>query len=147
MQYKSITPKYHVSKPLIPELIPRLVRDGFAKIICNLPDGEIPDAINSETVRDLAIQAGLEFEYIPITVTKITPEIVLRHTNAVLQTDGAVFAYCATGRLCTMLWALEFCQKKSHDDILARTMSAGFDLTSMRNKLETFTPLPSKARP
>lgn len=146
MRLQAITPKYHVTKPLSVTDLPDLVEQGFAKIICNLPDGEVPGSTPSDILRASAQAYGIEFEYLPVTITAITPDIVLRHTNAVLNTSGGVAAYCATGRRCTVMWALEFCDKRPLDEIITKAKTLGFDLSGMRIKLEQFSPLPSNVR-
>ncbi len=146
MQFKALTPKYHVSKPLNADAIPLLAEKGFAKIICNLPDGEIDGQPYNATLSDVADTFGIDFVYIPVTATAMTPQVVLRHTKAVIETEGAVLAYCATGRRCAMLWALEFSDKYPKDRILSKAQAIGFDFSSMRQKLDTFQPLPSGVR-
>jgi len=73
MQLLSITKKYHVSKPLESSDVPELKRMGFARIICNLPDGEISGVTQSREIAAACAEAGIDFEYIPVSVTKITP--------------------------------------------------------------------------
>jgi len=127
-------------------MIPSIADQGFRKIICNLPDGEIPDVHDSARIFEAAAHFDLECVYMPIVMTEMTPQIVLQHTKEVIETNGAVLAYCATGRRALMMWALEFSNKYSIDHILSKADSVGFDLTGMRQKLETFQPLPSGVR-
>lgn len=146
MQFKALTAKYHVSKPISADVIPLLADQGFVKIICNLPDGEIDGQPHSATLADVAASYEIDFDYIPVTVTELTPQVVLRHTKAVIETEGAVLAYCATGRRAAMLWALEFSDKYSQDRIISKARAIGFDFSSMIQKLDTFQPLPSGVR-
>lgn len=146
MKLKPITAKYHVTKTLRIEDLSELVNQGFAKVICNLPDGEVPECPPSEILKDAAKDFGIDFVYLPVTITEITPELVLQHTNEVINTHGGVAAYCATGRRSTVIWALEFSNKRSLDDIIAKSKAIGFDLSGMRMKLEEFSPLPSNVR-
>jgi uncharacterized protein (TIGR01244 family) len=143
MQFKALTAKYHVSNPINADVIPLLADQGFAKIICNLQDGEIDGQPDNATLSDIATTYGIDFVYIPVTVTAMTPQVVLRHTKAVIETEGPVLAYCATGRRCAMLWALEFSDKYSQDRIMSQARAIGYDFSSMRQKLDTFQPLPS----
>ena len=53
-------------------------------------------------MRIAVTEAGMAFDYNPVTMTIFSPELVRRQTDAVLNTNGGVFAYCATGRRCTM---------------------------------------------
>jgi uncharacterized protein (TIGR01244 family) len=139
MQIKQITPKYFVSKLILPDLIPELAQAGFAKIICNLPDGEIEGGTRSDVIRDAAEDYSIDFEYIPITMTSLTKEVVNRHTAAVRGTRGGVLAYCATGRRSTILWALEFADKLPPDTIINRAQAIGYDIAALRSRLENPT--------
>ena len=136
MQLKQVTPKYFVSKIITPGDIVKLVPQGFAKIICNLPDGEIDGSSESKLIRESAGGYGIAFEYIPVTMTAITKEVVAQHTRAVRNTNGAVLSYCATGRRSSVLWAMEFADKMSADAIISRAQSIGYDLEAMRAKLD-----------
>jgi len=91
MNFYKITPKYHV------------------------PDSEAPFEEQSEHMRTAVTEAGMAFDYNPVTMTSFSPELVRRQTDAVLNTNGGVFAYCATGRRCTMLWAFEFAHQRAPD--------------------------------
>lgn len=146
MQVKNVTAKYHISGHITFNKVQSIADRGFRKIICNLPDGEIPDVDDSARILEAAEHFGLDYVYMPIVMTKITPQIVLQHTKEVIETNGAVLAYCATGRRSLAMWALEFSDKYSIDHILSIADSVGFDLASMRQKLETFQPLPSGVR-
>ena len=81
-------------------------------------------------------QAGMAFEYNPVTMTSFSPELVRRQTDAVLNTNGGVFAYCATGRRCTMLWAFEFAHRRAPEDLIQQAARAGMDIASMKDRLE-----------
>lgn len=136
MQLKPVTPKYHITKLLRATDVEHLARLGVAKIICNLPDGEVVGSTPSAEIRDAAERYNIAFDYIPITMTAITPQVVSRQTQAVLNTRGMVVAYCATGRRSLTLWALEFSDKLPTDEILRRGKQLGFDLGSLRSKLD-----------
>lgn len=136
MQLKPVTPKYNITKLLQASDVAHLASLGVAKIICNLPDGEVVGSTPSNEIRDAAAQHNIAFDYIPITMTAITPQVVSRQTQAVLSTRGMVVAYCATGRRSLTLWALEFSDKLPLDQILQRGQRLGFDLGSLRSKLE-----------
>ena len=105
MNIYKITPKYHVTGVLKPESVGQLQRPGIMKVICNRPDSEAPFEEQSEQMRIAVTEAGMAFDYNPVTMTSFSPELVRRQTDAVLNTNGGVFAYCATGQRCTMLWA------------------------------------------
>ena len=59
-----------------------------------------------------------------------------RQTDAVHNTNGGVFAYCATGRRFTMLWAFEIAHQRAPDDLIQQAARAGMDIASMKDRLE-----------
>jgi uncharacterized protein (TIGR01244 family) len=87
-------------------------------------------------MRIAVTQAGMAFEYNPVTMTSFSPELVRTQTDAVLNTQGGVFAYCATGRRSTMLWAFEFAHQRAPDDLIQQAGRAGMDISSMKDRLE-----------
>ena len=87
-------------------------------------------------MRIAVTKAGMAFDYNPVTMTSFSPELVRREKDAVLNTNGGVFAYCATGRRCTMLWAFEFAHQRAPEDVIQPAARAGMDITSMKDRLE-----------
>ena len=102
MNIYKITPKYHVMGVLKPESVGQLKRLGIVKVICNRPDSEAPFEEQNEQMRLAVTEAGIAFDYNPVTMTSFSPVLVRKQTDAVLNTNGGVFAYCTTGRRCTM---------------------------------------------
>jgi uncharacterized protein (TIGR01244 family) len=136
MNIYKITPKYHVTGVLKLESVKRLPQLGFAKVICNRPDSKAPNDEQSEHMCIAVTQAGMAFEYNPVTMTSFSPELVRTQTDAVLNTQGGVFAHCATGRRSTMLWAFEFAHQRAPDDLIQQAGRAGMDISSMKDRLE-----------
>ena len=87
-------------------------------------------------MRIAVTEAGMAFDYNPVTMTSFSPELVRRQTDAVLNTNGGVFAYCATGRRCTMLRAFEFAHQRAREDVIQQAARASMDIASMRDRLE-----------
>ena len=80
--------------------------------------------------------AGMAFDNNPVTMTSFSSKLVRRQTDAVLNTNGGVFAYCATGRRCTMLWAFEFARQRAPEDLIQQAARACIDIASMKDRLE-----------
>ena len=136
MNIYKITTKYHVTGVLKPESVGQLQRLGIVKLICNRPDSEAPLEEQSEQMRIAVTEAGMAFDYNPVTMTSFSPELMRRQTDAVLNKNGGVFAYCATGRRCTMLWAFEFAHQRAPEDLIQQVARAGMDIASMKDRLE-----------
>ena len=92
MNIYKITPKYHDTGVLKPESVGQLQRLGIVKIICNRPDSEAPFEEQSEQLRIAVTEAWMAFDCNPVTMTSFSPEVVRRQTDAVLNTNGGVFA-------------------------------------------------------
>lgn len=136
MNIYKITPKYHVTGVLKPESVGLSQRLRIVKVICNRPDSEAPFEEQSEQIRIAVTEAGMASDYNPVTMTSFSPELVRRQTDAVLNTNGGVFAYCATGRRCSMLLAFEFAHKRAPEDLIQQAARAGMDIASMKDRLE-----------
>lgn len=135
MKIYQITSKYHVAGVLKKEHIAHVRRLGFVKVICNRPDSEAPFEEQSIQIRAAVTQAGMAFELNPVTMTNLTADVVQRQTNAVLNTNGGVLAYCATGRRCAMLWAYEFANRRAPQEIIQQAAKSGMDISSMEERL------------
>ena len=75
MNIYKITPEYHVTGVLKPESVGHLQRLGIEKVICNRPDGEAPLEEQSERIRIAVTEAGMAFEYNPVTMTSFRPNL------------------------------------------------------------------------
>ena len=90
MNIYKITRQYHVTGILKPESVGQLKRLGIVKVICNHPDSEAPFEDQSEHMRLAITEAGMAFDYNPVTMISFSPELVRRQTDAVLNTNGGV---------------------------------------------------------
>lgn len=136
MDVRQVTTRYHVSPQIAPEDIAELKAAGFAKVICNRPDAEVPPSHQAHAVAAAARAADMRFEVHPLTHQTMTPENVARQMAMVEETDGPVLAYCASGTRCTVVWALAQAGTMPVDDILATAAEAGYDLSGLRPTLE-----------
>jgi uncharacterized protein (TIGR01244 family) len=106
MEYREISDNYSVSGQILPDDIAALKAAGFKSVICNRPDNEQPGQPSSDSMKQAAEAAGLEFRYIPVISGQITEENVADQALALEDLQGPVFAYCRTGARCTNLYAL-----------------------------------------
>lgn len=136
MTPRQITPRYSVSPQIEPTDLPAIAAAGFTKVICNRPDSEVPAELQSEAIRIAAEAAGLSFEKLELTHQTMTPENVARQAEMIEHSDGPVFAYCASGTRCSVVWALGQAGQVPVDQILAATAQAGYNLENLRPALE-----------
>lgn len=133
---RQLTPRYHVSPQIAPEDVPALAAAGFAAVICNRPDAEVPVELQAGALRAAVEAAGLRFDVLELTHQTMTPENVARQMALVDAAAGPVLAYCASGTRCSVVWALGQVGGMSTDEILAATREAGYDLSGLRGTLD-----------
>ncbi|SDY41508.1 TIGR01244 family sulfur transferase [Citreimonas salinaria] len=132
MDARQITDRYAVSPQIEPEDAAALRDAGFATVICNRPDAEVPPALQADAIGAAMRAAGLRFEVLPITHQTLTPENAARQAQIIEESEGPVLAYCASGTRSTFIWALGAAGKMSADDIVAAGAQAGYDLSPLR---------------
>lgn len=135
MDARTLTPRYAVSPQISVEDLPQIAEAGFTTVICNRPDEEVPPSHQAETISAAAKELGLKFEVLPLTHQTMTPENVGRQKELIANSDGPVFAYCASGTRCSVVWALGQAGEMEVDDILNTTSNAGYQLDGLRPTL------------
>lgn len=111
--------------------------EGVTLIICNRPDDEDPDQPSSSSIRQAAIEKGINYLWIPITGGQFGEAQVSQMADALSAAEGKVLAYCRSGTRSTLLWALAEASKGGDPDHLARQASAaGYDLSPVRQGME-----------
>ena len=135
MDIRKITDNYAVSPQILPEDLPAIAAAGFTTVICNRPDEEVPAEIQSEVMRIATEAAGLRFEVLPLTHATIGGSVADQMALCAAS-DGPVFAYCASGTRCSIVWSLGQVGQMSTDDIIAATARAGYDLSGLRPQLD-----------
>ncbi|WP_209598123.1 TIGR01244 family sulfur transferase [Ruegeria sp. HKCCSP351] len=136
MEIRQITPRYAVSPQITVEDVPAIAEAGFAKVICNRPNAEVPPAMQSDAIGEAVRAAGMEYEVLELTHQTMTPENVKRQRDMAENGSGPVLAYCASGTRCSVVWALGQCDHMSTDDILSATGKAGYQLDNLRPMLD-----------
>lgn len=112
---------------------------GVTLVINNRPDGEDPDAPQSDDIEAAAKAAGLDYCAIPIGRSGFSEPQVDAMIAALDGAKGRVLAYCRTGTRSTLLWSLA--QAKlgaSPDEIAEAAAAAGYDVSPVRPMLDMF---------
>lgn len=134
MEIRHLTDTYAVSPQIAPADVAALKAAGFVRVICNRPDGEIPPALRAEEMRKAVEAAGLEFIDIPILPGNFAPEIIAAQASA-MQAEGPVFAYCASGNRCSVIWAMTLAGKVPAGQLIATAAHWGYNLEPYRDRL------------
>lgn len=134
MDIRHLTDTYAVSPQITPQDIGALKAAGFVRVICNRPDGEIPAELRAGEMRKAVEAAGLEFVENQIVPGDFSPEIVARQAQA-MQASGPVFAYCASGNRCSVVWALTQAGQVPADQLIGTAAKWGYNLEAIRPRL------------
>ena len=134
MDIRRLTETYAVSPQIDPADMPALKAAGFVRVICTRPDGEIPPALQSAQMRKAAEAEGLEFVDNQIVPGNFSPEVIAAQAAA-MQAGGPVFAYCASGNRCSVVWALTQAGKAPADQLIGTAAKWGYNLEPIRGRL------------
>jgi uncharacterized protein (TIGR01244 family) len=135
MDIRQLTPGYAVSPQITPDDIPAIKAAGFTRVICNRPDGEIPPALHAARMRALVESAGLEFVENQVLPGDFSDGIVAAQRAAIDSASGPVFAYCASGNRCSVVWALGQAGRVPGDELIATAARWGYNLEPFRARL------------
>lgn len=132
MDIRALTPAYAVSPQIAIEDLAEIKAAGFTTVIDNRPDGEIPPDLHSHNMRAAAEALGLVFHINPVIGGALTPENVTLQSQIMADANGPVFAYCASGNRCSIVWALTEAGKQSADDLIEIPAKFGYNIEHLR---------------
>ncbi len=135
MDIRALTPTYAVSPQIDPTDLPAIKAAGYATVIDNRPDGEIPGDLQTEVMQAAAQALGLTFVAIPAIPGMIGQPQVDAQRAAMAAATGPVLAYCASGNRSSVLWALTQAGTKPADDLIAAAARYGYNLEHLRGVL------------
>ena len=135
MDIRPLTPDYAVSPQIGLEDLAAIRAAGFAMVIDNRPDAEIPAELHTDGMRRAALAAGLEFVANPVIGGALTMQNVAAQAEAMAQAGGPVFAYCASGNRSSVVWALSQSGKVPADKLIATAARWGYNLEPFRARL------------
>lgn len=142
MDIRRLTPNYAVSPQIAPEDIARLKAEGFATIICNRPDAEIPAHLHAAVIGPLVTAAGMAFVVNTVIGGAMTAENVAAQGAAIAGATGPVFAYCASGNRSSCVWALSQAGTVPADDLIGAGARFGYQLEGLRGQIEALAARP-----
>lgn len=139
MDIRAITPDYAVSPQIELGDLPAIKAAGYVTVIDNRPDGEIPPHLHTDEMRRAAEALGLTFIANPVIGGALTMGNVTAQAAAIAASDGPVFAYCASGNRCSIVWALANAGKLPVDDLVGLPARFGYQLDHLRPQLEALS--------
>jgi uncharacterized protein (TIGR01244 family) len=135
MDIRRLTDSYAVSPQIAVEDLQAIKAAGFTTVIDNRPDGEIPPDLHTPVMQAAAEALGLTFVVNPVIGGGLTMENVTLQRQAMEAATGPVFAYCASGNRCSVVWALSQAGKMPVDDLVGIPARFGYQLDHLRPQL------------
>lgn len=135
MDIRNLTPTYAVSPQIDPSDLAALKAAGFATIIDNRPDGEIPPHLQTSAIQAAAEGMGLTFVANPVIGGAMTMDNVAVQKAAIAAATGPVFAYCASGNRSSVVWALAHAGQMPADDLIGIPAKFGYQLEHLRGQI------------
>lgn len=139
MDIRPLTPDYAVSPQIDPSDLPAIKAAGFAMVIDNRPDAEIPAPLHATTMQAAAQALGLAFVVNPVIGGALTLANVDAQRAAIAAATGPVLAYCASGNRSSVVWALSQAGHLPVEDLIAIPARHGYQLEHLRPQLETLS--------
>ncbi len=136
MDIRPISDTFAVSPQIAPEDVAAIKAAGFATVVCNRPDAEIPLEVQADAIRAAVEAAGLSFVMNPLSHGSLSMDHVETQGRALAASDGPVFAYCASGNRSAILWALSQAGAVPTDDLIAAGGRAGYNLEPVRQQID-----------
>ena len=117
-----------VAAQITPQDVPNIAAQGFTTVVCNRPDGEVPDQASMDEIEAACNAAGLLFVRYAVNAMNF-PGADLDGLGELFDDPSqSVLAYCRTGTRCANLWvATRSDQDKPEAIKVARDI--GFDLS------------------
>lgn len=136
MDIRALTPTYAVSPQIALEDLAAIKAAGYTTIIDNRPDGEIPPHLHTPHVKAAAEALGLTFVANPVISGALTMDNLALQARVVADATGPVFAYCASGNRCSVVWALMNAGHKPTDELIATPAAFGYSLEHLRAQID-----------
>lgn len=136
MELREIEPGYVVSPQIESGDVVTLAAAGFRTIINNRPDIENPASCTAAAIRAVVEAAGLTFVDNPLTHGAIDAPQAQKQREAIESADGPVFAYCATGNRCTIIWAMAMAGRRPADELIEAGARWGYNLEPYRARID-----------
>lgn len=133
---RRLTDGFTAAPQIDPGDLPALKALGYALLINNRPDAEVPPTHQSEAFAAAAAAIGLDYRVIPVA-GGFSSEQIAAMAEAVAQTPGPVFAWCRSGTRSTCLWALAQAMAGADPQALLSAASrGGYDLAMIAPALD-----------
>ena len=135
MKFAKINNELTVSDQITIEDLKEIKAQGYKTIFCNRPDHESEGQLDFSVIEKEAQNLGIKTIHQPVIGGQISDNDIAKFGAYFKVAQKPVFAYCRTGTRCSTLWALSHSKTLAIDDILSKAQNAGYDLSSLRDRL------------
>ena len=137
MKFAKINNELTVSDQITIEDLKEIQAQGYKTIFCNRPDQESEGQLTFLTIEKEAQNLGIKAIHQPVIGGQISDDDIAQFGSSFELAQKPIFAYCRTGTRCSMLWALSQAKTLPIDEVLNKTQIAGYDLSSLRDRLNS----------
>ena len=137
MKFAKINNELTVSDQITIEDLKEIHAQGYKTIFCNRPDHESEGQLDFSAIEKEAQKLGIKSIHQPVVGGQISDDDIAKFGSYFENAQKPIFAYCRTGTRCSTLWALSHTKKLSVDEILSNTQNAGYDLSTLRDRLNS----------
>ncbi|HLI66604.1 MAG TPA: TIGR01244 family sulfur transferase [Caulobacteraceae bacterium] len=129
---RKVTDDFSVAPQIALADLAEAARAGFALVINNRPDGEVPGQPSSAEVEAAARAAGLQYAHIPV-VGRPTADQVAAERDVLAAAPGPVLAFCRSGTRSIVTWSIGQAEAgvRSRDELVKLGAGAGYDLAAV----------------
>jgi sulfide:quinone oxidoreductase len=135
MKFAKINHELTVSDQITIEDLKEIHAQGYKTIFCNRPDLESDGQLIFSLIEKEAQNLGIKAIHQPVISGQILDIDIAQFDAYFKAAQKPIFAYCRTGTRCSALWALSHVRTLPIDDILSKAQNAGYDLSSLRDRL------------
>lgn len=127
---RRLTGQFAAAPQISPGDLPAIAAAGFAHIVNNRPDSEVPASHSGAAIEAAARAAGLGYTAIPVDHSGFSAEQVEALAAVLAAAGGPVLGYCRSGTRSTLLWALaEAARGGDPAEIAEAAARGGYDVT------------------
>ena len=137
MKSAKINNELTVSDQITIEDLKKIQALGYKTIFCNRPDQESEGQLAFSAIEKEAHSLGIKTIHQPVIGGQISDNDIAQFGSYFEKAQKPVFAYCRTGTRCSTLWALSQSRTLPIDEILSKTQNAGYELSSLRDRLNS----------
>ena len=137
MKFAKINHELTVSDQIRIEDLKEIHAQGYKTIFCNRPDHESEGQLDFSAIEKEAQKLGIKSIHQPVVGGQISDDDIAKFGSYFENAQKPIFAYCRTGTRCSTLWALSHTKKLPVDEILSKAQNAGYDLSALRDRLNS----------